>query len=81
MRGTLCRSRSTGAVAAGLGARTLAFPSISTGVYGYPIALAAPVALASVRAHVSRVPVIEEVVFCCFSADDHAVYEALLAVP
>lgn len=37
-------------VAAGLGARTVAFPAISCGVYGYPPELAAPVALDAVRA-------------------------------
>jgi O-acetyl-ADP-ribose deacetylase (regulator of RNase III) len=39
------------AVAADLGCRSIAFPAISTGVYGYPVALAAPVAVAAVRDH------------------------------
>jgi O-acetyl-ADP-ribose deacetylase len=42
-------------LAAGLGARTVAFPAISTGAYGYPVELAAPVAiettLAALRTH------------------------------
>lgn len=58
---------------------TLAFPSISTGVYGYPVALAAGIAVATVRRSVKDVPSICEVVFCCFSAGDLAVYEAALA--
>lgn len=57
---------------------TLAFPSISTGIYGYPIDLAARLALSTVRAAAGEFPVIQEVVFCCFSAADLAVYEGIL---
>ena len=57
---------------------TLAFPAISTGVYGYPVALAAEVAVATVRIAVQAYPAIQEVVFCCHSAADLAVYQALL---
>ena len=63
-------------VAAGLGARRIAFPGISTGVYGYPPALAAEVALATVRAAAGSM---DEVVFCCFSDADLAIYQGLLA--
>lgn len=66
-------------VAAQNGLHTLAFPSISTGVYGYPIALAASIAVATVRATLPSFPAIREVVFCCHSAPDLAVYQALLA--
>ena len=41
--------RSALAVAAELGARSVAFPSISTGIFGYPLELAAPIAISSVR--------------------------------
>ncbi|MFD2113868.1 O-acetyl-ADP-ribose deacetylase [Thiorhodococcus fuscus] len=61
--------------------RTLAFPSISTGVYGYPVELAAEVAVGAVRAVLERSTVLEEVVFCCFSAEDLAVYTRLLMDP
>jgi O-acetyl-ADP-ribose deacetylase (regulator of RNase III) len=62
------------------GATSIAFPSISTGVYGYPRELAAPVALATVRETLAVVGGgFREVIFCCFSKGDLAVYERLLA--
>lgn len=66
-------------LAASLGVTSVAFPSISTGIYGYPIEAAAGCAVATVRALLPALPVIQEVVFCCFSADDLAVYERALA--
>ncbi|MGA9163147.1 MAG: O-acetyl-ADP-ribose deacetylase [Thiobacillus sp.] len=66
-------------VASQHGLHTLAFPGISTGVYGYPVALAARIAVTTVRTAVPEFPVIREVIFCCHSAADLAVYQALLA--
>lgn len=60
------------------GAASVAFPSISTGIYGYPIELAAAVAISTVRDAVKRYPDLREVVFCCFSPQDLAVYNAAL---
>ena len=65
-------------LAAQHGLRTIAFPSISTGVYGYPISGAAPVALDAVRQFSNRSTTIEEVRFVLFSAQDLAVYQAAL---
>ncbi|MBS1859191.1 MAG: O-acetyl-ADP-ribose deacetylase [Acidobacteria bacterium] len=48
------------------GARTLSFPSISTGVYGYPIEEAARIAIATVREHLAAETTLEEVVFVLF---------------
>ncbi|HEX6332074.1 MAG TPA: O-acetyl-ADP-ribose deacetylase [Actinomycetota bacterium] len=62
-------------VADELGARTVAFPAISTGVYGYPLEEAAPVAIESVRGAGTRV---EEVRFVLFGADAHAAFEHAL---
>jgi O-acetyl-ADP-ribose deacetylase len=72
-----CYRRSV-AQAVSLGARSLAFPSISTGIYGYPITLAAEVAVNTVRSAVSAEDVLRDVIFCCYSRGDLMVYEALL---
>lgn len=71
--------RSAIQLAAAHGILTLAFPSISTGVYGYPIELAAQVAVTTVRAALQKYAAIQEVIFCCFSAQDLQVYQAALA--
>ena len=65
-------------VAAAADLQSLAFPAISTGVYGYPIELAAPVAVTTVHDSVLRFPTIREVIFCCHSTADLALYESLL---
>jgi len=72
-----CYARSL-EVAAGCGVATIAFPSISTGIYGYPIELAADVAVGAVSADLAKDTQLAEVVFCCFSAPDLAVYQRLL---
>jgi O-acetyl-ADP-ribose deacetylase len=57
---------------------SLAFPSISTGIYGYPVELAAPLAVTTVRQCLDGDARIREVVFCCFAASDLGVYQQYL---
>nr|WP_288356840.1 O-acetyl-ADP-ribose deacetylase [uncultured Pseudomonas sp.] len=66
-------------LAAEADAHSIAFPSISTGIFGYPIEQAARTAVSTVRAELARYPGVDEVLFCCFSADDLAVYQKALA--
>jgi O-acetyl-ADP-ribose deacetylase (regulator of RNase III) len=65
-------------VAEEAGLASIAFPSISTGVYGYPVRPAARIAIAVAREFLGGSKKVREVVFCCFSAADLAVYEELL---
>jgi O-acetyl-ADP-ribose deacetylase (regulator of RNase III) len=65
-------------LAAQHGIRTIAFPSISTGAYGYPKEEAAVVALGEVVSVLEWRILPERVTFCCFSKADVQVYERLL---
>ena len=60
-------------LAAENGCKTIAFPCISTGVYGFPKDLAAEIALETVRSWDQDLP--EQVIFCCFSEGDAALYK------
>jgi O-acetyl-ADP-ribose deacetylase (regulator of RNase III) len=59
--------------------RSIAYPSISTGAYGYPIELAARIAVQAVRSVLAQPGCVENVHFVCFTANDLAVYEEVLA--
>jgi O-acetyl-ADP-ribose deacetylase (regulator of RNase III) len=67
------RSSLTLAVEHGL--RTIAFPAISCGVYGYPIDEATRIAVRETAAFVSETPAIERVIFTCFSDEIARAYE------
>ena len=56
----------------------MAFPSISTGIYGYPIDEAAKIAVAATRQSVAEPTGLSEVIFCCFSQGDLTVYELVM---
>jgi O-acetyl-ADP-ribose deacetylase (regulator of RNase III) len=72
-----CHRRSL-EVAASLGCRTVAFPAISTGVYGYPVELAARVAIASTRAALEELREIERVRFVLFGEAAEAAFAGAL---
>ena len=60
------------------GIASIAFPSISTGIYGYPIEEAAQVAVTTVKRFLAESGAAMDVTFCCFSASDLRIYQALL---
>ncbi len=61
------------------GLRSVAFPAIATGVYGYPLEPATRVAIATVRAGLAAHALPERALFCCFSPEDLAIYERVAA--
>jgi len=60
------------------GVKTIAFPSISTGAYRFPIERAGGLAVATVRESLTEMRGIERVVFVCFSQADYQVYREIL---
>jgi O-acetyl-ADP-ribose deacetylase (regulator of RNase III) len=60
------------------GVASIAFPAISTGIYGYPQREAATIAVATCRAASTNVAALKQIIFCCFDAATQAIYEALV---
>lgn len=73
-----CHARSI-ALAAALGCTTIAFPAISTGVYGYPVELAAQVAIAATQRALDQHPEVQEARFWLFSERELEVFTQALA--
>jgi O-acetyl-ADP-ribose deacetylase len=65
----LCRANDLGSVA---------FPAISTGVYGFPADRAAGIAVATVAKSLLSAPSLTRVIFCCFSRDSAWLHEAAM---
>ena len=65
-------------LAADAGLTSIAFPCISTGVFGYPIEDACDIAIATVVEWMATNPLPESVTFCCFSDEDADIYRARL---
>ena len=65
-------------LAAGAGCASVAFPCISTGVFGYPKAEACDIAVLAVVEWLATNDAPARVVFCCFAAEDAALYRARL---
>lgn len=66
------------ALAAENGAVSVAFPNISTGVYGFPKAEAATIAVKAVRDFLAKNPIPEKVIFCCFDEENFRIYSKVL---
>lgn len=72
-RNSLARARE-------IGARTVAFPAISTGIYGYPIAAAAEIAIETVQSQLRSYPeAFDTITLVCFGEDACRAFEAALA--
>ncbi len=65
-------------IAVAKGIKTIAFPNISTGVYGYPKKEAAQIAISTVREFLSHHSEIDEVIFCVFDNENYNIYSKLL---
>ncbi len=70
--------RSSLQLAVDFGLKTIAFPNISTGIYGYPKEEAANVAVKEIERFLSENDFIEKVIFCCFEDDNYEFYKNLL---
>jgi O-acetyl-ADP-ribose deacetylase (regulator of RNase III) len=68
-------------IASGEGWKSIAFPAISTGIFGYPVGDAARIAVTTVSEALRETSSIEEVIFCCFSPADFATYQRFLEQP
>lgn len=70
--------RASIALAARHGARSVAFPAISTGVYGFPPERAAPIAVRTTAQAVAGVDAIDRIVFCCFGSESLDLHDQAL---
>ncbi|OEU70096.1 MAG: O-acetyl-ADP-ribose deacetylase [Desulfuromonadales bacterium C00003093] len=66
-------------LAADIGLTSIAFPSISTGVYGYPIEKACRIAIRETLQFLKQKNSLEKIIFCCFSDKDAECYRQTLA--
>lgn len=65
-------------LAEGLGVMSIAFPNISTGIFGYPKREAAEIALQVAKSYAENGGKIEKIVFCCYDTENYKLYESLL---
>jgi O-acetyl-ADP-ribose deacetylase (regulator of RNase III) len=66
-------------LAAEVGARSIGFPAISTGIYGFPKQRAAQIAVSQVVAALEKNAELTQVIFCCFDDETHRIYRELIA--
>jgi O-acetyl-ADP-ribose deacetylase (regulator of RNase III) len=72
--------RSSLALAAAHRLRSIAFPAISTGIYGFPRPRATEIAVAETRRSLADAPAIERVLFVCFDRETLALYRRALGI-
>ncbi|MDQ1266158.1 MAG: O-acetyl-ADP-ribose deacetylase, partial [Bacteroidota bacterium] len=65
-------------IAVNHGIKSIAFPNISTGIYGFPKKIAAEIAIAEVCEFLRTHNTIEKVIFCCFEHDNYEIYKELM---
>jgi len=70
--------RNSLALAAAHGVKSIAFPAIGTGAYGFPLEQAAAIAVREVQSFLSQQGSLEQVIFVCFSAAAREAYERLM---
>lgn len=76
----LCQAvRSSLTLAGEKGLRSIAFPAISTGIYGFPIERAAPLMLQEAKHHLDRKTGLERVLFCLYDDATYRVFESAFA--
>jgi O-acetyl-ADP-ribose deacetylase (regulator of RNase III) len=73
--------RSALKLAAGVDANSIAFPAISTGVYGFPREAAAKIAVETIRKWCGASATPQRIVFCCFTEADGELYRSVLGHP
>jgi O-acetyl-ADP-ribose deacetylase len=71
--------RNSLALAAANDIHSIAFPAISTGIFGYPKSPACAIAVAETRRFIEHNNLISKIIFCCFDDDSGALYRAALA--
>ena len=69
--------RNSLAAAAELGVKTVAFPGISTGVYGFPVERATQIAMKETKAFLEKNQTIQKVAFICFGEDAEKIYRKI----
>lgn len=62
------------------GVKSIAFPNISTGAFGFPKELASEIAISTVRDFLNKEPGLERVVFVCFDDENYQIYKRKLAL-
>ena len=71
--------RTSFALAAANAIQTIAFPAVSTGIYGFPLERATRIALRETQAALQTYPAIEKVIFACFNAEALQTYQSCFA--